>query len=57
MGGEWEWWKGGNVGWRDEWRVTRGEGGGRHPLLGGKQRVRQMNAEVSVSRTGKGLDG
>lgn len=35
-------------------RETRGRG--RHPLLDTKQRIGQMNVEVSLSRTGRGLE-
>lgn len=37
-------------------REREGRGSGRHPLLDFKQTVGQMNIEVSVSRTGRGLE-
>lgn len=56
-----EGWRKSGSGWR---RVIKGRmksmrerrGRGRHPLLDTKQRVGQMNVEVSVSRTGRGLE-
>lgn len=51
------WWKEGELEVGEwDWEEGTGRDRGRHPLLDPRQRIRQMNAEVSFTRTGWGLE-